>query len=132
MNNITPTGIIKSSLFAESLVSKYDTEVYVEPDNSAWIHIFHHNNPASARFSSSNTFTSSVYLDSNRWFNLSILSKITNGTYELMIHQKITSSSTLEKYRWIQYYNPMTCSYGNVDLADVTVISTEGYSVCDN
>jgi len=132
MSNITKQGIIKTNNFNESLGSKYDYNIYVEPDNSAWIRIFHHNNPASKLFASTDTFASSVYLDVDRWFNISILNYITNNTYELMIKQATTSGGTETKYRWIQTVNPMTAAFGDVDAADVTKITTTGYSTASN
>lgn len=126
--NITKQGIVYSGSFNESFASKYDLTPLVEPDNSAWIRIFHHNNPASKLFASTDTFASSVYLDVDRWFNISILNYITNNTYELMIKQATTSGGTETKYRWIQTVNPMTAAFGDVDEADVTKITTTGYS----
>ena len=132
MSSIKKTGVIESSMFTEAFASKYDMDLHVEPDNSVWVRVFHHNNPANARFASTNTFTSSVYLDADRWFNISIANLITNNTYELMIHQLPTSDGTLEKYRWVQTKNPMTCAFGDVDVADVTIVSTSGYTVLSN
>ena len=45
-----------------------------------------------------------------------------------MIKQKVTSTSAEAKYRWIQTKNPMTAAYGDVDAADVTKITTTGYT----
>lgn len=130
--SITKQGIVYSESFNESFASKYDLTPLVEPDNTAWIRVFHHNNPANARFASTNTFSTSVYLDADRWFNVSLLNMITNGTYELMIHQLPASGGTLEKYRWIQTKNPMTCAYGDVDVADVTINTSSGYTALTN
>ena len=131
--NITKQGLACASEgFAESFLCPYDYETYAEPDGSAWIKIYHHNNPANALFASSNTFTTSVYLDADRWFFCSLLNQITNGTYELMLKQKTTSSATETKYRWIQYANPMTCAFGDVDVADVSINTSSGYSTITN
>ncbi len=132
MPRIEKTGVVESASFTESFGSLYDQTSYVEPDNSVWIRIFHHNNPANARFASTNTFSSSVYLDADRWFNVSLLNMITNGTYELMIHQLPASGGTLEKYRWVQTKNPMTCAFGDVDVADVTINTSSGYTALTN
>lgn len=126
--SITKEGLVKASGFSEKFINPYDLEYYVEPDNSVWIRIIHHNTPASSRFSSTDTFDSSVYYDTNKWFYASLVNKITNGTYEFMIKQKATSDGTEVKYRWIQSKNPFTAAYGDVDAADVTKITTSGYS----
>lgn len=129
MASVTKTGIILANTVSESLVNPLDQQFYEEPDGSVWIRLIHHNNPANARFSQSNTFSSSVYLDADRWFYASIVNKITNNAYEFMLKQKTTSDATEEKYRWIQTVNPFTAVFGDVDAADVTKITTSGYSV---
>ena len=132
MTSILRTSVIKTSHFTNSLLSKYDSTLYQEPDGSIWIRIFHHNNPANALFASTDTFSSSVYLDADRWFNVSILNLITNNTYELMIKEMVASGGTEDKYRWIQTVNPMTAVFGDVDEADVTKITTTGYSTASS
>lgn len=97
-----------------------------EPDNSMWIQIAHHNNPASYLFSSTDTFETSVYTDSNRWFHVSLCNLVT--TWELMIIQARLSTDTPEKFRWIQTANPMTATYADVALANITRITTSGYT----
>lgn len=128
MSNITKTGVINATAFSETFVNPFDTNFYEEPDKSIWVRLVHHNNPANALFSSSNTFTSSVYLDADRWFYVSIVNKIINNTYEFMIKQKTTSAATEAKYRWIQTKNPFNAVFDDVDPADVTKITTTGYS----
>lgn len=128
MSNITKQGIISTSNFSETFANPYDSNFYVEPDNSVWIKIVHHNNPANTRFASTDTFESSVYKDSDKWFYASLVNKITNNTYEFMVKQMPTSGGTESKYRWIQTKNPFTAVYGDVDSADVTKITTAGYS----
>lgn len=128
MPNILKRGTVSASALSESLVNPFDKNFYVEPDGSVWVRIVHHNNPTNAIFSSTNTFSSSVYLDEDRWFYASTVNKITNNVYEFMIKQKATLSSEESKYRWIQTKNPFNAVYGDVDLADVTRITTEGYS----
>ena len=127
-SNINKKGSFIATAFSESFINPYDTNFYVEPDGSTWIRLVHHNNPANARFASTNSFSTKVYLDTNRWFYASILSKITNGTYELMIKQNQTSGGTAVKYRWIQTVSPLTAVFEDVDAADVTKITTSGYS----
>jgi len=125
---VLKSGIVTSNKFSESYHNIYDTTVYAEPDNSAWIRICHHNNPASVRFNSTDDFEKPVYLDTDRWFNAAILGQITNNVYELMIKQKAATTSTEAKYRWIQSKNPYVAVFGDVDPADVTKITTSGYS----
>ena len=106
---------------------KYDNTVYVEPDGSKWVRIVHHNNPASYLFSSSNDFANGVYIDENRWFNVYSVVKRLNS-YEFMVKQTSTSSSSEVKYRWIQYTSPLTATYANVAPSVVTRITTSGYT----
>ena len=128
MPSILKSGTVSASALSESLVNPFDKNFYVEPDGSVWVRIVHHNNPANALFSSTNTFSSSVYLDADRWFYASIVNKITNNTYEFMVKQKALVTDTETKYRWIQTKNPFNAAYGDVDLADVTRITSSGYS----
>ena len=97
-----------------------------EPDNSMWIQIAHHNNPASYLFSSTDTFETSVYTDSNRWFHVSLCNLVT--TWELMIIQAPLATDTAEKYRWIQTVNPMIATFSQVALANITRVTTSGYT----
>lgn len=126
--SIKKQGIVKASAFSETFVNPLDTHFYEEPDKSIWIRLVHHNNPASLKFASSNTFASSVYIDADRWFYASIVNAITNNTYEFMIKQQATSDGSIAKFRWIQTVNPFTGTFEDVDSADVTKITTAGYS----
>ena len=129
--SVNKNGIISTELHSEFIVNTFDTNYYVEPDESMWIRIFHHNNPANARFASTNTFTSQVYLDTDRWFNVALCNQLSDS-WELMVKQKTTSTATETKYRWIQYKNPMTAVFGDVDVADVSINSSSGYTVLSN
>lgn len=131
MLKITKNGIIQNEYITEFLANTYDKNVYIEPDKSCWIRLFHHNNPASVKFASTDTFATKVYKDADRWFNISLCNRLSNS-WELMIKQKTTSSATETKYRWIQYYNPMTATFADVDLADVTINTSSGYSTVSN
>jgi len=71
---------------------KYDSNIYFEPDGSTWVHLFHHNNPASVKFASSDTFTTSVYKDADRWFNFEVCNYV--NTWELLSIVKRTSTDT--------------------------------------
>lgn len=120
------TGTINTPNINESLYNIYDRQVYAEADNSAWIRIFHHNNPAENLFSSTDTFTTSVYKNTNLWFNISLCNLTT--VWELMIIQARLSTDTAEKFRWIQNVNPMTATYSEVALANITRVTTSGYT----
>lgn len=131
MPKIFKTGIVSSEYNTEFLANTYDKNVYIEPDGSCWIRIMHHNNPANAKFASNDTFSSQVYKDADRWFNISLCNYLT-GSWELMVKQKTTSSATETKYRWIQYYNPMTATYDQTTLANVSINSSSEYSTVAN
>lgn len=128
--SISKTGIVSSEMMSEFITNGYDKNIYTEPDGSSWIRIVHHNNPASYKFASNNSFATRVYLDDNRWFYAS-LCNFFSGTWELMVKQTTTSGVTETKYRWIQKANPMTATYDQTLLANVTVI-TNGYSTVTN
>lgn len=128
MSNLLQQGIFNTSEFAEQLISPYDSTFYVEPDNSVWIRIFHHNNPASVRFATTDNFAENFYIDSDRWSAMPMCNKITNGKYELMVKSKLASTSAINKYRWIQTKNPLTATFAEVSSAKVTKITTSGYS----
>lgn len=121
-------GIITASSFSNSIINPYDTTVYAEPDGSAWVRIVHHNNPASVRFASSDSFTTSVYKSADLWFNASLLNTNKSGKWELMIKQKETSSSSETKYRFVQTVNPMTATFDQTKNANITVNTSSGYS----
>ena len=125
--SINKNGIITTDLFTEFIANTFDTNYYVEPDGSMWIRIFHHNNPANARFAQTDTFTTQVYKDADRWFNVK-LCDLLSGPWELMIKQKTTSDATEVKYRWIQSTTPMGGTFDTTKAANVTKITTSGYS----
>lgn len=106
--------------------NKFDGNVYFEPDGSAWVRIVHHNNPASAVFSNTNDFATSCYIDANRWFNGEVLNYL--NSWELLIKQKLTTSSEEIKYRWIQTKNPMNAAYADVASSSITKITSNGYT----
>ena len=102
--------------------------IYTEPDGSKWIHVAHHNSPnSSGLFSSSDNFSSLVYKDSNRWFNVnSVVNGIT--TYEFMVKQRTTIDAAEVKYRWKQNKSPLTATYADVAPSAVTRVTTAGYT----
>lgn len=115
-----------TSITANIYGNTYDNKIYVEPDGSEWIRLFHHNNPANARFSNSDPFTSGHFkLDDNRWFSMGACSNYSK--WELMVKQKPVSNSSEQKYRWTQPANPFTCSYSDIH-GKVTHVTTSGYT----
>ena len=100
----------------------YDTTIYRESDNSLWLRIFHHNNPTNnGLFASTDDFTKPIYKNANKWSNLQLLNQI--NSWELMVKQKATSSSSEMKYRWIQLVNPYTATYNDVTSNSVIKIT---------
>lgn len=132
MNNISSQGIVTTSIFNETPNNPYDTTVYTEPDGSVWVRIAHHNNPASSGlFASTDSFSTCVYKDADRWLFVSLCNCVTNGLWEFMVKQKQTSSSTEEKYRWIQYINPFDARYADIAAAQITKNTSSGYNTND-
>ena len=129
--SVKKSGIITSGAFADFAQNPYDRTIYTEPDGSTWMKIAHHNNPTNAKFASENDFTNKVYLDADRWFIVSLADQIQSGKWELMVKQKTTSDATETKWRWIQNTSPMAGSYDSVKAANVTKITSSGYSVSD-
>ena len=130
MASMTKTGIAKYaqfSEFAELVDVKVDPKTYIEPDGSAWVRIFHHNNPASGVFNQTDNFASGyVYLDADRWFNFGICNKISK--WEIMLKEKATFDSDEFKFRWIQPKNPMTAAYADIASTNITKITANGYT----
>jgi hypothetical protein len=120
------TGVVSADMISEGLRCPFDNNIYTESDGSSWIRIAHHNNPAANLFNSADPFTFSVYKNANNWFCIALCDAVSK--WELMIIQAAESSSTATKYRWIQTVNPMNAVYGDVDAADVTKITTTGYT----
>ena len=127
--SISKQGIVNTSYYSEKFINPYDTEYYIEPDNSVWIKIFHHNNPANCRFATTDDFTKVFYTDVDRWSAIPICNKITNNTYEFMVKSKQTTSGNEKKFRWIQTKNPLTATFSDVAVANVIKIT--GYDTYD-
>ncbi|MBQ0112772.1 MAG: hypothetical protein KBT03_06560 [Bacteroidales bacterium] len=125
--SVYKNGIVQG-VFSSTLMCKYDPNFYVEPDGSVWIRIFHHNNPASKLFASTDTFATSVYKDADRWFNVSLCDQVDN--WEMMVKQKSTVNDAEVKHRWIQQTNPMGGTWQEVNPSSslITRITTSGYS----
>ena len=127
MSNVNKQGVFEATNFTEyTLNCKYDGTVHVEPDGSQWLHIFHHNNPASNLFSSSNDFENGCYLSEDMWFNMNVCKNLSQ--WEFIYAQKSTSDSDLIKYRWIQTKSPYEAVYSDVTASSVTRITTTGYT----
>lgn len=105
----------------------YDNNIHIEPDGSEWIHIFHHNNPTSNLFASTNTFLTQVHTDANRWFDVSYCYKLPK--YEFLLKQSLTTGGTEYKYRWIQNISPMVAGFNDVPRSKVTYNEGTGYTV---
>lgn len=125
---ITKQGQVKALEVTEFPdLFKYDLEVYTEADGTKWAHIFHHNAPASNKFASTDTFTTSVYKNENMWFNFSCCNYMT--TYEFLSVSKRTASDTPFRCRWIQSKPPLTITFEESKVANITRI-TSGYDTC--
>lgn len=108
-------------------ISNYTYGSHEEPDGTKWIHIAHHNNPAEKLFNQNDNFSQGVFLDDDRWFNVhAVVSQLT--TFEFLVIQKSTTSSSIVKYRWIQTKSPLTATYSDVSPSAVTRITTSGYT----
>lgn len=129
--NITKTGqIIETTKFIELDLSQlhYDKTIYVD-NNCYWVKVFHHNNPASNGVFTANAssdWRNGIYESEHKWFDLGIVNTLPK--YEFMVKQKLESSSSETKYRWIQNINPFFATYDDVVAANVTKITTSGYS----
>lgn len=127
-NKVTKTGLLESANICEMdglSYLKYDPNVYIEPDGSCWVRIYHHNNPGAGSFSSTDDFAHSVYIDENRWFNVEVCDHI--DKWEFMVKGRFTEDGDDWKLRWIQDVNPMTAAYADVAAANVTKITGNGY-----
>lgn len=131
--DIQKSGVVEVPLLVDTTRtiagarSQYDTNIYEEPDGSRWIRVFHHANPSSSNlFSSTDSFSTHVYKDANRWFDVSICNQL--SSWELMIKQKPSSTDTLQKYRWKQYVNPMLATFNDVAANKVIYDTSSGYT----
>lgn len=127
-NKITKQGQLKCANIIEFnglSYLKYDSNLYIEPDGSCWVRIFHHNNPAAALFASTDDFAHSVYKDEDRWFNVELCNYL--NSWELLIRSKRTEDDTEVAYRWVQSANPMTATADEV-TADLVTYNTNGYN----
>ena len=112
--------------------SAYDSNIYYEPDGSAWIRVFHHNNPANNKFSSSDTFTTSFKKNDNMWWDMPKFNQITDNIYDIMVKYKTTSNAGEIKHRWVQYTNPMSSTFENTTYYKVTKSYYYGSTIMKN
>ena len=112
--------------------SAYDSNIYYEPDGSAWIRVFHHNNPASNKFSSSDTFTTSFKKNDNMWWDMPKFNQITDNIYDIMVKYKTTSNAGEIKHRWVQYTNPMSGTFEDTTYNKVTKSYYYGSTIMNN
>jgi hypothetical protein len=105
---IGKTGVVKSSLILEGQTSKFK----VLSDGSVWVQLLHHNNPSTNLFTQSNCWNydngtnlySALFLLKNGDF------KNSQGQYEFLACEKLTSASTETVFRWKQTSNPSVSS----------------------
>lgn len=119
------TAQVKGGVY-ERIYNHYDPVIYTESDGSKWIHIFHVSNPTANKFANTDTFSTSVYRDANRWFNVACCNYVER--WELMVKQKVESTTATESvFRWVQNANPMTAAYADVTAAKITKNTSTGY-----
>lgn len=116
--NINKQGIWTASQFSEYIISPHDNNIIIEPDGSLWTHIFHHNNPASNLFASTDDFTKALYKNENLWFDFSLCNH--TDKWEFLVIQSATAGANEVKLRWSQPVNPLVATFGDVDNADIT------------
>lgn len=118
--NIKKSGIVSCNRFCEIPVY-FDSNIYIEPDGSKWVRIFHHNNPTLYKFASTNPWTTPFYIDENRWWNICLLSNpsLVFPNYELMVKQKPIAGMAETIYRWAQPTNPMTGDFNSTVYTNI-------------
>lgn len=129
-NLISKNGLLHDSASSEFPLTqhlKYDSNIYIEPDGSAWVHIYHYNNPGAGTFTYGSNMANSVYIDEDRWFNATEICNQLNK-WEFLVKYAYTAGETEHKQRWIQSKNPEVATFGDVDAADVTKITSDGYT----
>ena len=115
--SITKTGQIINNLFEE---------YWVEPDGSIWELVFVHNRPAENKFESSDQFATGFSKNKDLFFNFVPCNDLTS--WELLVIQADTTAAIPQKRRWIQTKNPLTATFADVAAANITKITTTGYS----
>ena len=105
--DITKTGIVKVGNLVELA-----SNTLVLSDGSLWVRLLHHNNPSSYMFTSSNCWHKT---DNENLYSVLNLLKSTawangDGEYEFLFCEKLTSSSSEQRFRWKQTSNPALSS----------------------
>ena len=129
-NRVDEQGLVHSGLLSSDsdlIKLLYDKKLHIEPDGSVWAHIYHHNRPDLGSFSSTDDFANSVKIDDNRWFNATEIVNSFSSEWEFLIIYNFTQGGTVYKERWIQTKNPETAVFGDVDAADITRVTGNGY-----
>lgn len=128
--SVKKNGIVSAAEFVESDILatlKYDKNIYVEPDGSMWVRVYHHNDPnTNGKFSTANSFTIGCYIDEHRWFNVNLCDYL--DKWEILIIQKLTSTSSEVKYRWVQTTNPMSATYEDTVSTNIILNTSTGYT----
>ena len=119
------TGVVTSTEISECY-GKFDSEVRFEPDGSAWMRVVHHADPGSNKFAQSDTFATQVYKNDKMFCHGKMFDYA--DRWELLLVQRTTSSAAVEKYRWVQNYNPNTATFANVSAANVAKNTSTEYS----
>ena len=129
-NRVDKQGLVHAGLLSSDsdlIKLLYDKKLHIEPDGSVWAHIYHHNRPDLGSFSSTDDFANSVKIDDNRWFNATEIVNSFSSEWEFLIIYNFTQGGTVYKERWIQTKNPETAVFGDVDAADITRVTGNGY-----
>ena len=128
VNNVGATlyAIPHNISTAGKLSSPYDQSIYTEPDGSKWIRIFHHADPTTYKFASTNPFTTCFKTDDRRWWAIPVCNDV-KGSWELMCKEKGTPSDTERKFRWIQNTNPMDGDFASTASSKITRNTSSGY-----
>lgn len=116
-------GILYSSSHFE-LPVLFDQTIHKEPDGSLWVKTFHHYQPASNLFSSTDDFTVPFFKNNSAWWNMTLFDYV--DKYEIMIKQ--THGGTEYKYRWIQNDSPMTATFYSVAADLIKPVVGDGYT----
>ena len=108
----------------------YDNNIYVEPDGSLWVHLFHHNAPATNGYFTDVTneqFEHSICLNEHKWFNMEVCNYV--NKWEILTVRRYSSENDFVRNRWIQPINPMIATYEDVKWDNLTLYGTaEGYN----
>lgn len=113
----------KNGIFTES---DFLESVHIEPDGSKWLHVFHHNDPSTNLFASSDDFENGVYKNKDMWFFMNYCKNFTK--WEFLHIQNTSKDGNIVKHRWIQSVSPYGTSYDAVKPSAVTRVSTTGYT----